>query len=282
MLEFAQSGGYKDEHCSELAFSRWKTQKDCGATDVNIARLETALNVGILSNTVPSTFWTLFEIYSRPDLLKAIRSEIEQNALVVDPETNIHSIDLSFIRSRCPLLVSAFQETLRIHSNGAPTRMVYEDLMLDGTYLLKAGSVLQMPAPAINNEESFWGSGGRKFDMSHFHPSEQKAAHSDPSRKKPRATSYMSFGASPNLCPGRHFAAAEILSLVAMLVMRVDIKPIKSEWWTPRLNAWAIAASMTPPVEDYPVAVYSRDNYEGVEWSYIVSEGKDKLSLITG
>ncbi|KAH0195718.1 cytochrome P450, partial [Aureobasidium melanogenum] len=282
MLEFSRKGGYEDEHCSDLAISRWKTQKENGATDLDIARLETALNVGVLSNTVPSTFWTIFEICSRPELLQAIRSEIEQNALRVDPSTNLHTIDLGCLRARCPLLVSAFQEVLRTHSNGAPTRMIYEDVVLDNFYLLKAGSVLQMPAPAINNELSTWGPEGKKFNPSHFDKGVSGTDHRDRASGKPRATSYMSFGASPNLCPGRHFAAAEVLSLVAMLVMRVDIKPTKGQWWTPRLNAWAIAASMTPPIEEFPVTIHPRAGTEDVKWSYSVQEGDSRFSLITG
>ncbi|GAM88894.1 hypothetical protein ANO11243_069280 [Dothideomycetidae sp. 11243] len=282
MLKYARAGGYADEDCSELAKSRWQTQTDAGATEENIARLETAVNVGVLSNTVPSTFWTIFEVLSDPDLLEAVRAEIRSNAMEVDPATKVHAIDLSRIRAGCPTLVSAFQEVLRVHSNGAPTRMVYEDILLDDRYLLKAGSVLQLPAPAINGDGSQWGSDPKKFDHTRFQAREQQINARGTVHLKPRATSYMSFGASPNLCPGRHFAAAEILSLVAMLVMRVDITPTKGEWWVPRLNSWAVAASMTPPVEDYPVLIRQRPEYEGVEWTFTVSGFKDKFELITG
>jgi hypothetical protein len=64
--------------------------------------------------------------------------------------------------------------------------------------------------------------------------------------------------------------------------MRVDIKPTKGQWWAPRLNAWAIAASMTPPVEEFPVTIHSRAGTEDVKWSYSVQEGDSKFSLITG
>ncbi|SMR45237.1 unnamed protein product [Zymoseptoria tritici ST99CH_3D1] len=277
MLEFAKSGGYDDEACSELAIARRNTQVKAGASDHDIARLETALNIGVLSNTVPSTFWTLFDIYSRPQLLQQVRSEIEENAVVVDPMTNVHSIDLGAIRGSCPIFVSAFQESLRVHSNGAPTRMVYEDVVLDGSYLLKAGSVLQMSAPSINSEQRHWGKQAADYDPVHF----QKDA-ADVPANKPRATSFMSFGASPNICPGRHFAAAEILSVVAMLLMRVDMIPVKGYWWTPRLNAWAIAASMTPPIEEYPVKIGPRKEVQGIEWDFVVSGKKDRFELITG
>ena len=271
------AGGHRDS--SALTMARWKTQHDAGATTEDIARLEVASSVGVLSNTVPSTFWTLFDIYSRDDLLADIREEIKSNALVIDSSTKKHTVDLGLIRDGCPKLLSIFQETLRVHSNGAPTRVVYNDVLLDNRYLLKAGSVVQMLAPAVNKEEAVWGESAQHFDSSRFNSITKEK---DPPVERPRATSYMSFGAAPNMCAGRHFAAGEILALAAMLILRYDITPVAGKWWTPKLNPWAIAASVTPPVEAYPVRISKRKEYAGTSWSFNVTEGKGKFSLIVG
>lgn len=281
MLEYANSGGFEEQDCSDLALSQWQTQKSLGATDINIARIETAFNLGVLSNTVPSAFWSIFDICSRPELLNAVREELEQNAIVVDPETNVHCIDLGRMRSVCPIFVSSFQETLRVHSTSAPTRMVYEDVMLDNTYLLKAGSVVQISGPGVNSETAVWGQDAKEYDITHF-LSERRDGAKGSFKPKPRPTSFMSFGASPNLCPGRHFAAAEVLSLVAMLLLRADVKPSKGQWWTPRLNAWAVAATVSPPAEAYPVSVHAREKYKGVKWSFVVEGEKDRFDLVVG
>ena len=258
-------------------------QHDAGAATSDIARLETAGSIGILSNTVPSTFWTLFELYSRPALLSAVRDEVRAHALNVDKTTGRHAVDLGRIRDACPRLVSAFQEVLRVHSNGAPTRVVYKDVLLNDEYLLKGGAVLQMPAPAVNNEALKWGGDAGTFDPDRFLKQKDRNAEKQPG-DRPKATSFMSFGASPNMCPGRHFASGEILALAAMLVLRFDVTPAAAGagWWAPRLNAWAIAASMTPPVEDYPVVVREREEFAGREWAFDVAEGKGLFALITG
>ncbi len=282
MLRYTRAGGYEDDACSELAKARRQAQMDGGATDEDIARMETALNVGILSNTAPSAFWTIFEIFSNQKLLEIVREEIRCNALVVDPETKVHAIDLSRIRGNCPAYVAIFQEILRLRSNGGATRMVYEDIMLDGTYLLKAGSVVQLPSPAINRDASAWGSSCREFDHLRFLNKDQHTKPNGKTPAKPSASAFMSFGISPNVCPGRHFAAAEILCVAAMLVMRVDLTPTRGDWWTPRLNYRAIAASMSPPAEAYPVDFQPRKEFEGVKWTFTVSGGKDKFELITG
>lgn len=275
--EYYTVGGHYDS--SALTMARWKTQHDAGATTENIARLEVASSVGVLSNTVPSTFWTLFDIYSRDELLADIREELKLNALVIDSDTKNHIVDLGLIRDGCPKLVSVFQEVLRVHSNGAPTRVVYNDVILDDRYLLKAGSVVQLLAPAVNKEEAVWGKSAQQFDSARFSSITKEK---DPPAERPRATSYMSFGASPNMCPGRHFAAGEILAFAAMLILRYDVTPVAGKWWTPKLNAWAVAASVTPPVEAYPVRVSARKEYDGASWSFSVTEGKGKFSLIVG
>ena len=269
------NAGYQHDS-SALTMARWRTQHDAGATNEDIARLEVSETIGVLSNTVPSTFWILFEIYSRADLLESIREELKSNALVIHPDTNQHVVDLGLIRDSCPKLVSVFQEVLRIRSSGAPIRIVYKDVLLDDRYLLKAGSVLQMVASAINKEEAAWGSSAPQFDPSRF------GKEKEPSVEKPRATSYMSFGASPNMCPGRHFAAGEILALAAMLILRYDISPVKGRWWTPKHNPWALAASVSPPAGEYPVVVSARKEYVGATWSFNVTEGKGHFNLLIG
>lgn len=75
--------------------ARWKTQHDAGATTEDIARSEIACSMGAISNTVPSTFWTPFDIVSRNELLADIRKGIKSNGLVIDPKTNKHVVDSS-------------------------------------------------------------------------------------------------------------------------------------------------------------------------------------------
>ena len=277
---FTEYFGAGDHHdSSALTMARWSTQHEAGATTEDIARLEVSETIGVLSNTVPSTFWTLFDIYSRDELLEDLREELRSNALIIHPDTNQHVVDLGLIRDSCPKLVSVFQEVLRFRSNGAPTRVVYEDVLLDDRYLLKAGSVLHLVASAINKEEAVWGSSAQQFDSARFG---NFTKGTESSGKKPQATSYMSFGASPNMCPGRHFAAGEILALTAMLILRYDITPVAGKWWTPRQNPWAIAASVLPPAEAFPVRVSAREEYAGVTWAFNVTEGKGKFSLLIG
>ncbi len=272
-VQYYEAGGH--ENSSQLTYARWKAQHDAGATTEDIARLEAATGLAILSNTVPSLFWTLFEIYSRPELLKANREEVEKNALRVDGINATHIIDLADIKDRCPLLLSTFQEVLRWKSTGVPTRYVYRDVMLNDQYLLKAGGLLQMPSECINRERSTWEANSSEFDSSRF------MARGDV-KQSSRASGFMSFGASPNVCPGRHFATGAILATAAMLMLRYDITPRNGRWIRPRVNPKAIASTVSPPIEEFPVTISARKAFQGLEWVFSVKEGKGMYPLMIG
>jgi cytochrome P450 len=256
---------------SELAQARWKVQHENGAATEDIARMETATVLGVVSNTTPSSFWMLYDIYSRPTLLTQLRDEVREHALK-KTESGEMIIDLAAMRDHCPNLLATFQEVLRIRSNSMPTRFVTDDVVLSEKYLLKKGRVLFMPGMNMNNEPSIWGGDSSAFDPTRFKKETLKQ----------RPTSFMSFGASPSLCPGRHFASGEILGMAAMMILRYDIVPEGGKWVTPKFWKGAVAASMPFPAKPFNVSVTARDEFVGTTWAYKSSDGKGKFPLITG
>lgn len=256
---------------SDLAKARWKVQHENGATTEDIARMETSTVLGVISNTSPTSFWMIYDVYSRPELLVQLRDEIRENALKRN-ESGDPVIDLAAIKDSCPNLLATFQECLRTRSNSSPTRFVQQDVVLNDKYLLKKGRILIMPSQNMNYESSIWGDDSEKFDPSRF----KKEA------LKQRPTSFMSFGASPSLCPGRHFASGEILGMAAMMILRFDITPVGGKWTMPKFCKGAIAASMPSPGEAFNVTVSPREEYAGATWDFSVVEGKGKFPLITG
>ncbi|GAD98412.1 cytochrome P450 oxidoreductase, putative [Paecilomyces variotii No. 5] len=272
-IRYYQEKGH--ENASPMAYARFKTQHDGGAALEDIARLESVMGLGILSNTVPTAFWVIFDIYSRPALLEAVRDEIRHGGLSVNPSGE-HVLDLADIRNNCPLLLSSFQETLRLRSNSGQVRVVYEDTTLNDRWLLKKGSVLVVPAATINRNKPAWGSDVKEFDPWRF----TKLAESADKRQK--ASAFLSFGISPSICPGRHFATGEILALIAMLILRFDISPVAGSWKEPKTNTKAVAASLSPPTESLGVTFSEREGSKGQKWTFKVTPGKGRFGLIIG
>ncbi|CAL5866295.1 uncharacterized protein PFLUO_LOCUS502 [Penicillium psychrofluorescens] len=277
--DYYNRGGHEDS--SDLTLGRFQIPQDAGVTVRDIALLETSMAFALLSNTVPAAFWALYDMFSRADLLKQIRDEVQANAVHIS-EDGTHVIDLADLRDECPLLMSAFQEILRTRSSSSPTRYVTKELMVGDRYLLKEGHVVMMPAISIGRNPDVWGSTNRDFDPRRF----MKATHSDnqtEKKKDPRRVGgFMSFGVSPVICPGRHFASGEILGLIAMTVMRFDVLPVGGIWKDPPTNPKAITSIMGPLQGGFDVNVRPRKEFEGTSWDFTVTEGKSRYPLVIG
>ncbi|PTU23556.1 hypothetical protein P175DRAFT_0508222 [Aspergillus ochraceoroseus IBT 24754] len=152
----------------------------------------------------------------------------------------------------------ALREILRTRSTTAPTRIATQDVLVADKYLLQAGAVINMPGPSL----------GR---------------HNDSETNNPRRTGgFMAFGVSPVICPGRHFASAEILGTVAMVVLRFDLVPVEGVWPVPRTHSMAIASIMCPLKDPFNMRVSPRQEYDGVRWDCEVREGTGGFNLMVG
>ncbi|KAL4907050.1 hypothetical protein BDW74DRAFT_190035 [Aspergillus multicolor] len=270
LLKYFRANGHTQG--SELTRVRYETLVRGGLALPDIARHEAAMAIGLLSNTAPAAFWVTFNIFSRPELLRQIRDEVQRSALRFR-EDETHVIDLQSLKSACPLLLSTYQESLR-GSSAFATRVATADTVLGGRYLVRGGCLVGAPSGAMGAHADVWGVGLGSSSPSPS-PSADGDDEFDPRRfiktpgYNPRRTGgLMTFGVSPILCPGRHFATAEILALVAMLVLRVDIEPVGTDgsrrWVKPKTNGMA-TASITGPVQGgFHVRVWDREGYNCV------------------
>ena len=257
-----------------LTAVRFKIAMEGGLTLEEYSQLEVGMLIAFVSNTVPAMFWCLFDLYYRPELLDELRKEIEANAMSVAVD-GTHSIGLTAIREQCPLLLSTFQEILRTRSNSSPTRVVIKDTLLADKYLLKAGNTVSMPSIQIAQRQEVWGDTSKAFDERRFMNSGEK-------KDSRRAGGFLTFGLSPTICPGRHFASSEILLLVAMVILRYDIVPVGGVWKEPTKDTTSMVSIMGPVKGKFPVNDTPRKEYAGVKWGFHVEEGKGQFPLIIG
>ncbi|KAL3483061.1 cytochrome P450 [Aspergillus germanicus] len=259
---------------SELTIARYQTLADAGLRVEDIARNEVSMGLGLLSNTVPAAFWIMFDLYRRPDLLREIRDELTENALRIDEETGKYVINIPAIRDNCPLLVSTYQEILRVRAASSPTRIAAETVLLADKHLIKKGSVISIPSQPIGRREDVWGSNSLDFNPRRFIKT--------PEHNPRRPGGFMSFGVSPVICPGRHFASTEIMGVVALMVLRLEIEPVRGEWWEPKFNSLAIASGMRPILGRFDVHVKEREEVKGVTWDCESREGSGVFPLMVG
>ncbi|KAL2822899.1 cytochrome P450 [Aspergillus granulosus] len=271
-LKYYAAEGHKEG--SELTMVRYKALADAGIRVEDIARNEVSMGLGLLSNTVPAAFWIVYDLFSRPDLLREIREELTANAIRIDESTGKHVINIPSIRDACPLLISTYQEILRVRSVSSPTRIATEDVLLADKYLIKKGSVISTPSQAIARSDDVWGANALEFNPRRFIKT--------PENNPRRTGGFMTFGVSPVICPGRHFASSEIMGVVALLALRLEIEPVKGEWWEPEANSLAIASGMRPILGEFRVKIREREEVKGVQWDVEAREGSGTFPLMVG
>lgn len=236
-----------------------------GVTAWNQGRLEVGSLLGVLANTIPSSFYMLVHIYSDQALLQDIRDELEATSILNVPGKRTRSLGIITMREKCHLLHSTFQELLRLHAQGAGARFVREDTLLDGQYLLKKGMVVQMPMAVMHSDPFIWGPDAQEFQPRRF--LKQNAAENESTAA---LTAYRPFGGGASMCPGRHFVTLQILALAACMILRFDIVPSHGEWNIPEPKQESLATNVFPPKKDLKVRVTQRQGFEDIEWDFIM------------
>ncbi|CAK7197550.1 hypothetical protein SEUCBS139899_000198 [Sporothrix eucalyptigena] len=209
-----------DEHLSsassEIVRRRVSIADRYGWTRASTARSELSFLFAGIINTAVTSFWVVLRLFSDPDLLQIIRKELQHDG--ADDDT----LSVEHIRTNCPTLQAVYQECLRLGSNNMSTRLVLSDTMLVDRYFLRAGSVVQIAAGVIHADPSLWGADVDTFDPSRFMPKADKPGRTEKPTTKRHPAAFRAFGGGKTLCPGRHFATAEILSFAAAVVLTFD------------------------------------------------------------
>ncbi|KAJ4373135.1 hypothetical protein N0V83_003426 [Neocucurbitaria cava] len=279
--EFVENGHFRQ--ASSIIQKRAAFNMKHGLTADMSGRTEVILLFGILGNAVPTTFWFLAHILSRPELLDAIRQETSRAIInhqhTTNEKENARSISVSLLKSQCPLFVSTYRESLRHIANLSSVRMVTGTHTVSApghpSYLLNKGNIIQMASGVIHAAPRTWGS-----DAAEFRPERWMTSTPTSSDDKKRtalllpksvpSAAFRPFGGGAVLCPGRHFAMTEILSFVALCVNMFDFTEDAVQGGgaikLPEKDDSRMPLSVMKPVKEPIVRVRRRAGTEGVKW----------------
>lgn len=252
---------------STLAEARYAINQKFSLSTMNMGRLEVGTLIGVLVNTVPALVYLLYHVFSDTLLLADLRAELESIILIDGSDTRLLIFDIAILKEKSLLLLSTFQEVLRVYTRGASSRLVMEDTVLNNQYLLKKGAILMMPQSVIHSDTSVWGS--NEFHARRF--LKQGSVTQEPA-KRSSAASYRPFGGGASLCPGRHFASAEILAVAAMMIFKYELSPACGQWRPPTPYPTSLATNIFPPKADIEVRVTTRPGMEDTQWRFSATD----------
>ena len=287
---------------SPLIQERVQTNLTFGLGEQMAGHAELILMFGILGNAVPSNFWLVANIFSRPQLLERVREEVRaaieidalsQNAggdVPVEGKRNCLVSSKTIVKC-CPLLYGCYRETLRDISLLTSARLVMEDTVVADKYLLRKNSVVQIAGGVIHHSSTVWGDDAMDFnpdrflstpastpdDSSNEMPLEKRnTTRVDADARKTQASplpkgvpsaAFRAFGGGTVICPGRHFAQSELMTLAAVLAVGFDLTNSDGTSLTlPEKDEERIPLAVVKPKVDPFVRIRRRRGWEEVNW----------------
>ena len=160
----------------------------------------------INTNTFKSCFWMLAYILQDPAKTESIRNEVAPG--VQDGTINIHHL-----MDQCPQLGAAYHEILRLCSSSTSIRYITETTEIGGKKIRK-GNKLLIPYRELHHNHDVYGENTFQFDADRFLVNKELN----------RDSSYRPFGGGSSLCPGRFIAKQEVVTFVALVLYKYDMK----------------------------------------------------------
>ena len=262
---------HDDEEVSAYIRFRTGVLRRYGFDNRRIGDIEVALIHVPTSNSIPTLFWFLIHVFTRPELVDRIRQECEPFA-VRGPDNDV-TMNIDDLNEKCPLLVASFREASRICNKFVCNRRVMEDTTISdkkgNTYLLKKGANIRMPAGTMHDEAATWGA-----DADEFRPERFLETGLSSETAKMRRAAWTPFGGGAHMCPGRNFASAEILAFVASMAVGYKVEPRDGDWSKfkpPVMDDCPVVTSVCKPADEnnvFGARVTRRPGWETVNWKF--------------
>ncbi|KAK0735124.1 cytochrome P450 oxidoreductase [Lasiosphaeria miniovina] len=276
---YYRAEAHLDPAASGLTKRRYQHNTEHGIPAADIGYFEIGSLFALLGSTLPAAFWMICHIFADPALLDSCRRELQavvSQDVAGDNQLPAYVIDIARVRASCPVLLATLQEVLRVRGISTSARVVLEDHVLDGRYLLKKGATVLVPGPVQHSDPAAWGPTVGVFDHTRFLRGGKGKRHNP--------VAFRAFGGGVTLCPGRHFATTEILALAALMVLRFDVQPVANgvdvPWSMPPTINTPMAAAVATPDHDVDVEIRLRGPRDQ-RWRVELS-GSGKLADIVG
>lgn len=263
---FYDSGHENNKDVSTLLQRRAAILRREGLTNRELSRLETMFPWVGTTNTIPTLFWFFVHMFSRPDLVKKVRAEVEA-ITIIRPEKSgrVATISAKDVDKKCPFYLACYREVLRMYIHNVGNRRVMEDTTIRShegrEYLLKKGTNVQWSTSLTHLMGSVWGEDGWTYKPERFF---QVSAQDE----RRRRGANLPFGGGKHLCPGRNFALAENLGFIGVLALGFDVEGVQ----VPKSEDPTMGLGARKPVwasENRGCRIERRKGWEDITWRFV-------------
>lgn len=243
----------KRYHISELV--RFMNDTLSTLDDVEIAKSHLALLWASLANTIPATFWSLFQMMRCPEAMKAATEEVNKTLEIAGQKINFEdsSICLTQIQlNDMPVLDSIIKESLRLSSASLNIRTAKEDFTLhlqDGSYNIRKDDIIALYPQLMHLDPEIYPDPLTfKYDRYLDENGKSKTAFYRNGIKLKYY--YMPFGSGATICPGRLFAVHEIKEFLILMLSCFELELVDQDVKCPALDQSRAGLGVLPPIND--------------------------------
>ncbi|XP_072267256.1 cytochrome P450 7A1 [Pyxicephalus adspersus] len=224
--------------------------------DAEKAKTHLALLWASLANTLPATFWTVYNVLRCPKAMKAATEEIKQvlekanqkvsltNGLII---LNRHHLD------DMPVLDSILKESMRLSSASMNIRVAKENFVLQlddvGAYNIRKDDVVAFYPQTVHLDPQIYDD-PLTFKYDRYLDENGKEKTNFFLKGKKLKYYYMPFGSGKTKCPGRQFAVHEIKQLMVLLISYFDMELVDKNSKTPPLDESRAGLGILQPTYD--------------------------------
>lgn len=281
---YFRAGHDLDADVSTFIKRRAATQRRWGFASDEFADWDLAMIMVATTNAIPMLFWTLVYVLAAPPAVAArVRAEV---AAVTARSPGRAVIDASRFAACCPLLCAAYQEATRLAVRHMSFRVANQDTTLAAagddaaTYRIRKNAVVLLPSSLYSENPAVWGADAHVFEPGRWLKrgdadagAREESAAAGPAAKdaeRLQKKAFFPFGGGRHLCPGRHFASAEILGMVALVVAGFDVVRAEDEGplQVPPRESRFFGEVVPKPVGRYDVLIKRREEFEGLKWEF--------------
>ncbi|XP_006877024.1 PREDICTED: cholesterol 7-alpha-monooxygenase-like [Chrysochloris asiatica] len=254
--DFKHENLRKRDHVSDLVSMRMVLNDQLSTFD-DMEKAKTHLVVlwASQANTIPTTFWSLFQMMRNPEAMKAATEEVNKTLENAGQKISFDGDPICLNQMQLndmPVLDSIIKESLRLSSASLNIRAAKEDFTLhveDGSFNIRKDDFIAFYPPLMHLDPEIY-QDPLTFKYDRYLDENGKAKTTFYSNGLKLKYYYMPFGSGATICPGRIFAVHEIKEFLILMLSYFELELVESQVKCPPLDQSRVGLGILPPLND--------------------------------